>query len=320
MESESPAKDDMEKQVQIDQTTAEVKVIDLSLQKGNDCEHLLNNNMIMDDEVSMANRKDERTNKEPSHFSWTFHIESLRLFGQTAFLLMFVICGIITETSGLESIPAPEATEIFRIFGFNHVCNYIDHNPSKTVAGIMVPLYTTPMMLYVFLYHYRLKARSKTHGDIPSWLIRFSQITLPYNIATFALLHMWFVNSPEGDYGFIPHYIPYLMFQVALSLILFMNVQYIISANNLIGFVKNRPWVVWTYQYFSLSLTIISICGVITLLAGYPIFDSVNNMTEQIIFRIISYVYGLNIVVAPIVFSAIQRLNGDENVITYACC
>jgi len=254
---------------------------------------------------------------ELSRTSWTFHIESLRLFGQVAFLFTLGICAVITERSGLESIPPPEATEVFRIFGFNHVCNYIDHNPSKTFAGLVIPLYTIPMILYVFLYHSRLKARFSTRGDVPYWLVVFSKVTLPYNITSFALLHMWFVNSPDGDYGFVAHYVPYLMYQVALSLLLFMNVQYLISTKNLPGISKSRPWLAWTYQFFSLGLTFVSICGVITLLAGYPILDSKNNMTEQWIFRVISYFYGFNIVIAPIVLSAIERRNGDENVITY---
>ena len=246
--------------------------------------------------------------------SWTFHVESLRLFAHISLISILALCAIITDTSNLSTIPPPESTAIFKLFGFNHSCNWVDHNPSRMIAGILIPTFQVPMMLYVCLSHQRLK-RSVRKSIVPNWLLEYSTITSPFNFVTFALLHMWFVNNPDDDYGFIPHYIPYFMLQISLSLMGFLNVQYLISTNNIPWGVK--PGLAWAYQYITVGIAIICIMGVITLLLGFPFFDSVNNDVERRVFQAFSHLYAITIVVCPIAFAATERLNGDVYTIKF---
>jgi len=254
--------------------------------------------------------------EEGSLFSVTFHVETIRLISHIALLFVFVQGALITEFSGLDTIPDKEATEIFRIFAFNHTCNWIDHNPARMIAAIFIPFFTVPMLGYITLTHLRL-ARSVKKGQVPKWLLQTSRILSPFNFLAISLLHMWFVNNPEDTYGFIAHYIPYLTFQLALAFMGLINVQYLISTNNLPFGV--RPAIGWAYQGVFVVLTFISILCVIILLADSPILDTRNSETERAIFRAISAIYGFMIlVICPIRFSAVERRNGDT--ITLGAC
>jgi len=241
-------------------------------------------------------------------FTFTFHVESIRLFAHIGLLFVFLQGALITEYSGLDSIPDEEATEIFRIFSFNHTCNWIDHNPARMIAAILIPLYTVPTLGYIILTHLRL-ARSVKKGEVPFWLLQTSRILSPFNFLAVALLHLWFVNNPDGEYGFIAHYIPYLLWQMALTFMGMMNVQYLIYKNDLPWSVK--PSIGWAYQGIFVAFTLISIIGVITILAGTPMLDTNNSASERAAFRAISSIYGIMILIFPIALSARERMNGD---------
>ncbi len=64
------------------------------------------------------------SNASASFMSFTFHIESIRLFGYAAFITILVIGGLVTTYSGLETIPRPEDTVIYGIFQFNHAVRH----------------------------------------------------------------------------------------------------------------------------------------------------------------------------------------------------
>lgn len=269
------------------------------------------------------NRRDDLTivqksfkmEEDGTAFTWTFHVETLRCFAFSVFTAMMFIGFVITEFSGLDTIPPSDQTEIFRLFGFNHECNFIDHNPSRMISAILIPLFTLPMLMYTILFYCRLVARRVSHGDVPLWLVRYYTIILPFNLFTYSILHLWFVNTPEEGYGFIPHYVPYLMWQIAISLQLLANVQYLNSTNNLPW--GTKPWMAYTYFWFMAAITILYTIIVITILAGSPILDTKNHRGERIVFQIIGWFYFLNAAIAPIVFSAIERKNGDVHTITF---
>merc|ERR1719356_1654372 len=61
----------------------------------------------------------------------------------------------------------------------------------------------------------------------------FNSLITPFNILIVTQLHLWFINPPNGVYGFTAHYIPYYLFQWALSLQLILNVGYYINTNEI---------------------------------------------------------------------------------------
>lgn len=112
-------------------------------------------------------------------YSWTFHVETLRFYGMLSFLAVLAVCALLTEKSGLDTIPDPTKTVIFELFGFNHSCNWVDHNPVRMIAAILVlPLVQVPLMLYTIFWHCRL-AKSAKLGKVPNWLLNVSRICRP---------------------------------------------------------------------------------------------------------------------------------------------
>ena len=110
----------------------------------------------------------------------------------------------------------PTTTTIYKLYGFNHSCSNLDFNPSRLVAAILVPLVMVPMALYNFFFHLRV-IRAYRENVVGYKFLLFSRCASIYNILAFLMLHLWFVNTPDGDYGFLAHYIPYIMCQVALA-------------------------------------------------------------------------------------------------------
>ena len=70
-------------------------------------------------------------------YSWTFHVESLRFYAFINFIIVLGIGALITEKSGLGTIQDPTETVIFNMFGFNHACNWIDHNSARMIKAIL---------------------------------------------------------------------------------------------------------------------------------------------------------------------------------------
>ena len=63
--------------------------------------------------------KQEQTNQENDHsgvLNVTFNIETLHVFAHFAFVVMLLIGAMMTEFSGLNTIPAKEDTAIYNFF------------------------------------------------------------------------------------------------------------------------------------------------------------------------------------------------------------
>ena len=101
-------------------------------------------------------------------FSVTFNIESLRLAAYSALVFMVGVGIVVTKLFVHDD---PEHTVIYRIFGFNHICNVFDHQPSRTVSGILILFFIVPMACFVVLSHLRT-ADAARRGRVPAWLLR----------------------------------------------------------------------------------------------------------------------------------------------------
>ncbi len=78
----------------------------------------------------------------------------------------------------------PTQTAIHRLLGFNHSCNVIDHEPSRTVSAMLWPFWEIPFFLYVVFNFLRVNdayrnepprdyrrlhfVRTWSHGEIPN--------------------------------------------------------------------------------------------------------------------------------------------------------
>lgn len=243
------------------------------------------------------------------YYSWTFHVESLRFYGFINFVIMLFIGAMITSYSGLDTIQDPHETVIFELFGINHSCNWVDHNPARMIAAILcVPFVQLPLMAYVIIWHCRLRKEYKM-GKAPRWLYYTSRFFTPFNLITMAELHLWFVNNPDDTYGFTGHYIPYLMFQISCCLLQMMNICYLTTKGDLPWGVPR--WLAWSYFTFFTALTVFYIVFVLSTLAGAPVVSAPRSGPEYIITKILSVLWAAMALLGTLVFSGKERLNGD---------
>ena len=237
-----------------------------------------------------------------SLFTYTFHVETLRLFGFASFTIALIIGALITKYSGLETIPDPTSTVIYSIFQFNHSCNYIDHNPSKMIAAILItPLAQLPLMMYCLLWHVRL-AKAYRDGKVPKWLLDTSRILTPFNFITMAELQLWFVNGPTESYGFVAHYIPYMMFQLSIIFMMILNISYLDAMNALPFGIPSG--VAWAYNVFVVIVTFFCITFVITTLAGHQMF-------RDLVLGYLSKVWLACGIVGTLLFSYVESKDGN---------
>jgi len=263
--------------------------------------------------------------------TYTFSIEYFRIFFHVAFLVMVAggkilsdiyvftpenpddkVLGIFTPT-GTRKV---SDTVIYEIFGFNHVCNLIDFNPAKEFAALAIPFVTLPMALFLIFAFFRAQA-SYLNKEVSESFYKFAKWNKPFNIYTMVVLHMWFVNSPQDSegYGFVGHYIPYAMFQIAIALIAIEQCWYYIELNK-IPFGLKRG-IMKGYVIFLALLTVVYQLIVWTILAGTPILDSKNNLSDRAIFDFLGKLYAFSILIVPLPVSWIEYKSGDNNSITF---
>lgn len=254
-------------------------------------------------------------------FSITFSLETLRIIAFSAFAIMMIIGTLLTKLV-VEKDPNydPEATVIYQIFGFNHSCNLVDHNPSRMISAILSIFFIIPLDLFHILSYFRIKYEYLVKNEIPESVYTFAKVTTPFNFFASTYIFMWFVNNPEDDYGFIAHYIPYLTFQLMIALMTIQQVYYYTMKDRLPYGIT--PRMARMYMYLLIGLTAFSLLFVVTLLAGHPIMDTVNNPAMRSIVTAISSTYSLLFVFGPIFFSIEHRKlaikENDLETITFA--
>jgi len=266
---------------------------------------------MADNELLIQDPEDGETQISEEKVVFKFKIETLRIFSLCAFLVLLLVCTILTRIYVDPVIP-PETTVIYKLFGFNHACNNVDHNPSRQVAALSIVFFSFPYCLFLFLQHLRLKMDVE-EDSVPRWQLTFSKVVLPFNLYVNAILYMWFVNTPEIS-GFVPHYLPYLAFRLSLAIVAFQQVQYL-RAMHKIPFGINDvlasfyTWVLIIVSAFS------QIC-VLTIVFGDPILDSKNNLEQREIFEVLATVQTF-FIFAPIVLAWDTRNRSEVNTITF---
>jgi len=166
-------------------------------------------------------------------------IEKWRAFGLTMGLVMTFVGYTLTHAYVFPITDGPQTiddTYINKVFGFSHTCVYIDFNPSKSVAAILLNFVTIPLMMFTYLNQARIKNMYCSGDHCLAWVNTFSQVTWRFRVVCFALFSLVFVNSPDGEYinsfdstwaelfksvgwrKYLVHYIPYFLWQFSLAL------------------------------------------------------------------------------------------------------
>lgn len=247
-----------------------------------------------------------------NEFKLTFNIETLRMIAYAALMAMVGVGFVVTR---LFVTVDEHETVIFKTFGFNHLCNVFDHQPSRTISGLLVLTFIVPMVGFVVCAYYRTYDAVK-EGRLPAWVHSYSKTITPFAFLAVCYTYMWFVNGPGDQYGFLAHYLPYWALQIALGLLAIHEVAYLAYSGNLPFGVSVA--VAKGYLVILILTTVACHAAVFTLLAGFPILDSVHNPTSAKIFERLMYFYAFLAIAMPFFLAARNRKNGQISTITFA--
>ena len=244
-------------------------------------------------------------------FELTFNIETLRMIAYCMLVLMVIVGIVVTELF----VPAHiEHNVILEIFGFNHICNVFDHQPSRTVSALLVLFFILPMAAFVLCSYYRTYDAAK-EGRVPQKLQTYNKAITPFVLLAVCYTYMWFVNPPDGAYGFLAHYLPYVALQLAFGLIAIQQVGFLIATGALpFG---ASVFLAKTYLWVLLVTTVVCQVAVFSMLLGVPLLDSANDPAERVAFQILMYWYSFLAIIMPILLAARNRKNENVNTIAF---
>ena len=265
-----------------------------------------------------------------SPLSLTFNIESLRMLAYGALVTMVLVGVLVTKFLVHD---APNPTKIEEIFGFNHICNVFDHQPSRTISALLVLFFILPMGAFALCSHGRTYDAVRV-GRAPRWLQNYSRIITPFVFLAVCYTYMWFVNGPDDhawlDIGpavsshgvtfgnFVPHYLPYVALQMALGLLAIHEVGYLIAMGAL-PFGANVT-LARAYLVVLLLTTLACQTAVFSLLFDHPVLDPLDTSRpgEKTAFQVLMYFYSVLAIVMPLVFAARNRRNGHTSTIVFS--
>jgi len=256
--------------------------------------------------------------KTPLMFKKTFNIESLRMWSLINGIL-FLLTGLII-TNNLVEFPVgsggfhAKETFIYELFHFNHLCNVLDWNPSKTVSAFLIQFHTLPMLLYIVLNYYRMEYEYEKQ-NVPKWLWSYCRIHSPFSFVFQLYFYVVFVNPPEDMPSFILHYIPYMFWKISLMCIAIEQVAYI-SYKEIVPF--NIPkGLLRLYCWFMVALVITYIAFVWSVIIGNPMFDTTTPL-GLLQARVLMYTHDIVVaIVIPTIFSYLVSKNGRDQTLSF---
>ncbi|MEM9089447.1 MAG: hypothetical protein AAGC93_11965 [Cyanobacteria bacterium P01_F01_bin.53] len=244
-------------------------------------------------------------------FTLTFNPEILRVTAYISLIFMLLV-GVIVTKKWVEV--EPTTTVIYQLFGFNHICNVLDHEPSRTISAMLLPFWEIPFVLYLIFNFLRIQDAYR-EGNAPRSIFLVAATFLPVEL----LLTIWFrlvlVRPPITEDLFFGHYLPYLGFQLLLCLVAFENVLYFYAVKAL-PFNNNRSLAI---AYLILLFLVTSACISVGLSVamGHPILDLTGNETQRTIFRAIASVYMILSIPAPLCLSFLEMRRSPKHTLSF---
>lgn len=239
------------------------------------------------------NVENSTKNTAPNYaFTLTFHPEILRTIAYIALIFMLIVGSILTET--LVEVD-PHTTAIYKLFGFNHACNVLDHEPSRTISAMLLPFWEIPFLLYVVFNFLRIQDAYR-EKKAPKYIFLVAAILLPIEILLIVWFRIVFVWSPEVN--FLNHYMPYVGFQILLFLVAFENSLYFYAMKAL-PFKNSRPLAI-SYLLLLFTVTFLYVLIGLSVALGHPLLDLNNNAVHLKFFRTLASFYTILAIPVPL--------------------
>lgn len=253
----------------------------------------------------------KNTNRKSSpnySFSLEFNPEIFRIIAYISLITLLVIGYILTNT--LVDVD-PETTVIYKIFGFNHTCNMIDHEPSRTVSAMLLPFWEVPFLLYVIFNFLRIQDAYR-ENRAPRYTFLIALYFLPLEILLTVWFRIVFVWSPEVN--FLNHYLPYVGFQILLFLVAFENFLYFYAMKAL-PFRNNRS-IALGYLSLLLVVTFSYVIIGLSLGLGYPLLEPTTNHTHRAFIQTLANLYTFLVLPVPLCLSFFEMKRSPKHTLT----
>jgi hypothetical protein len=209
-------------------------------------------------------------------------IEYYRCFGLAAGMVMLLVGKTVSDwfneypvtdeplnswwdiaTGKADSNFHPKETYIQHLFSFIHTCVYIDNNPAKTCAALLIQIAMFPLILFCILNYQRIQLQEGPEFDT---LKKHSFKVVVFEVFCCSYFFLCLVNSPIQDpklfdtwrakRQFILHYVPYMLFQV-FEIVLSLEQILFLRAKDKLLFSWMTKGVLKAYFYFSICLYIV---------------------------------------------------------------
>lgn len=242
-------------------------------------------------------------------FKLTFNPEILRIISYVSLILILLVGNILT--SKFVTVD-PQSTAIYKLFGFNHACNALDHEPSRTVSAMLLPLWEVPFIFYVIFNFLRIQDAYR-EKKVPQYTFILAAILLPIEFLLTVWFRIVFVWNPEVN--FLNHYIPYIGFQVLLFLVAFENILYFYAVKALPF--RNNAKIAIGYLVLLFVVTVLYAgIGLATAL-GHPILDLVNNEAQRQFFKLLASFYTILVIPVPLIASIIELKRSPKHTLSF---
>lgn len=250
-------------------------------------------------------------NMAPNYtFRLRFNPEILRIIAYVGLIVMFLVGAYLTRYYVTVD---PTTTTIYRLFGFNHSCNVLDHHPSKTVSAMLLPFWQIPFVLYVIFNFLRIQDAYR-ENKVARYVYRMAAVFLPIELLLTVWFGMVFVWHPDDS--FLAHYLPYVGFQILLFMTAFENVLYFYAVDSL-PFGNNRTLAIG-YLVVLFVTTFMYILFGMAIALGNPILDSANNLNHRLFLQYLTYFYFVLAVPLPLILSILELRRSPDHELSFA--
>lgn len=240
--------------------------------------------------------------------SLTFNPELFRIIAYVALIIILATGWYLTK---YYVHVEPTSTAIYHMFGFNHACNWIDHEPSRTVSAMLLPFWEIPYLLYVFFNFLRINDAYR-EGKTPKYVFVVSTMLLPIKLLFTASFRIVFVWSPEVS--FLMHYLPYIGFQILLCMTAVENVLYFNSVGSL-PFNNNRFLAVG-YLVLLFAVTVATIG--LGLSAALGVINIAGDPVLRMVTETIARTYTILAIPTPLILSVLEYKKSPKHTLTFA--
>jgi len=236
----------------------------------------------------------------------SFNIEILRMIGNAGVVIMLLVGRFLTRLD-------MEETFIFKLFHFNHSCTYIDFNPAKSAAALVVMVHILPICLYVVMHYKRVQAETDTSFNNYKMA---NKILSPITFFCTLYFFMVFVNSPDKDFEedgamglFVMHYIPYMFWQFGMMVMSIQQCWYLVLKDAIpFDFVTCKwlwGWCIFLFFYF-IGYTVF----VWSFILKHPVWNTETDIGNAVALAIM---WGFNVfyLIIPTIFSFKLWRNGS---------